>query len=213
MTIAEKLQTIAENEQKVYDAGRQAEYDAFWDQYQKNGKQNNYLYAFSGIAWTDETYNPKYTIKPTTNASGMFLYSNVTDTKVTIDISESKQNVVSMFANSQIKTIPLLIVSETTPSLGTTNSSPFQSCSKLENITIQGTLAKNAYFRWCPLTRESIENIISVLSDEAVGMTVDFKKSAVDTAFETSEGAADGSNSEAWLSLVTTKSNWTISLV
>ena len=33
MSIAEKLTTIAENEQKVYDAGQKSEYDRFWDSY------------------------------------------------------------------------------------------------------------------------------------------------------------------------------------
>ena len=31
MSIADKLITIAENEQKVYHAGKQAEYNKFWD--------------------------------------------------------------------------------------------------------------------------------------------------------------------------------------
>ena len=42
MSIAEKLVTVAENEQKVYDAGKQAEYDAFWDNYQVYGNRENF---------------------------------------------------------------------------------------------------------------------------------------------------------------------------
>ena len=34
MSIADKLTTIAENEQKVYDAGAKSEHDKFWDSYQ-----------------------------------------------------------------------------------------------------------------------------------------------------------------------------------
>ena len=63
MNIAEKLQAIAENEQKVYAAGEssgyakgntegktegaKAEYDAFWDSFQAGGKRENYTRAFS----------------------------------------------------------------------------------------------------------------------------------------------------------------------
>ena len=39
MSIAEKLTTVAENVPKVYEAGKKAEYDAFWDKYQNNGKR------------------------------------------------------------------------------------------------------------------------------------------------------------------------------
>ena len=37
MSVADKLTTIVENEQKVYDAGKQAAYDWFWDRYQLDG--------------------------------------------------------------------------------------------------------------------------------------------------------------------------------
>ena len=79
MSIAQKLKTVAENQQKVYaagyaagqkaggygegyEAGQQAEYDRFWDLYQNNGHRQDYQNAFSGIGWTEETYQPKYTI-------------------------------------------------------------------------------------------------------------------------------------------------------
>lgn len=96
MSIADKLQTIAENEQKVYDAGYakgKAEggggdsgdsyYDAFWDAYQENGARTNYNNAFKceiGTKaenyklysyWNLETFTPKYDITPIL-ASSMF---------------------------------------------------------------------------------------------------------------------------------------------
>ena len=51
---------IAENQQRVYDAGKQSEYDRFWDSFQQNGTRANYSFAFAGVAWTDETLQPKY---------------------------------------------------------------------------------------------------------------------------------------------------------
>lgn len=76
MSIAEKLTTIAENEQKVYDAGKQAEYDKFWDSYQLNGERKLYMGAFAG--WNPENFNPKYPITPvgTNGARYMFLSFN-----------------------------------------------------------------------------------------------------------------------------------------
>ena len=64
MSIAEKLTTIAENEQKVYDAGAKSEYDKFWDAYQNNG--NRKCYQASGFQYmTAEVFRPKYDIRPT----------------------------------------------------------------------------------------------------------------------------------------------------
>lgn len=84
MSIAEKLQTIAENELRVYEAGfakgqssgggggydegyeaaLKAEYDRFWDGWLENGNRLNFKMAFSGDYWTDETFSPRYDIVP-----------------------------------------------------------------------------------------------------------------------------------------------------
>lgn len=65
MSIAEKLQIVAENEQKVYEAGKKTQYDEFWDVFQNYGKKTHYAHAFSGY-WNKETLRPKYDIVPTT---------------------------------------------------------------------------------------------------------------------------------------------------
>ncbi len=45
--------------------GKQAEYDAFWDCYQRNGAAEEQSYLFSGAAWNADTFKPKYDIRPT----------------------------------------------------------------------------------------------------------------------------------------------------
>lgn len=88
--IATKLTAIAENQQRVYNAGygkgdgdgrtagynygwndglqqgvvdgKQAEYDRFWDAYQQNGKKTDYDNCFGGTGWAEATFNPKYDI-------------------------------------------------------------------------------------------------------------------------------------------------------
>ena len=85
MSIAEKLTTIAENEQKVYDAGAKSEYDRFWGSYQNNGKRTNYNGAFYGSGWNNETFKPKHDIKPTgNNAVSMFRETAITGDLKTI---------------------------------------------------------------------------------------------------------------------------------
>jgi len=87
MSIADKLQTIAENEQKVYDAGHNSgynegyesgystgeqrgqiageenEYNRFWDAYQDNGERTDWSYAFAGTGWKPDIFKPKHNIK------------------------------------------------------------------------------------------------------------------------------------------------------
>lgn len=62
--IADKLTTVAENMSKVYKSGQKSEYDRFWDDYQDYGNRTNYNYMFCGQGWGDETFRPKYDIKP-----------------------------------------------------------------------------------------------------------------------------------------------------
>lgn len=61
-----KLTTIAENEQKVYDNGvadgKRAEYDMFWDSFQRNGNRTDYVQAFK--RWENEYIRPKYKVVP-----------------------------------------------------------------------------------------------------------------------------------------------------
>lgn len=217
MNLAEKLETVAKNQQLVYDKGlergavngRAEERAEFWNVYQSNGKKDHYMYAFAGGHWRDSIYNPTYPIVVIDNGNYMFSGSSITNTKVPIDISGLNANAVNMFASSAIETIPLLIVSDNSAALTTA----FTSCNKLANLTIQGTIAKNANFQWCPLTRESIESVINALSTDVAGTTATFKASVVNTIFETNTGAGDGSESAGWMDLIAQKSNWTISLV
>lgn len=217
MSIAEKLTTVAENQQRVYDAGysagqqaggggydegfeagRQAEYNDFWDAFQTRGGMD-YLYGFAGAGWTDKTYNPKSDIKLLYNAQMMYSYARITNTKITIDASAITTNCAYVFANcSTLVTIPKLIVSATTPM----SANWFEGCTSLVNITIEGVVARNISFKDSPLSRASIENVIAVLSNSVTGQTVTFKRTAVEAAFTTDE----------WNALVATKSNWTIAL-
>lgn len=46
----------------VYDSGKNAQYDEFWDAYQENGNRTNYRFAFAGCGWTADNFKPKYDI-------------------------------------------------------------------------------------------------------------------------------------------------------
>ncbi len=75
MSIADQIKRAKEDYDKVYEAGKKAEYDAFWDVFQSNGQLTSYNYAFAYGKFNDETFRPKYDIRPT-SAERMFAYNN-----------------------------------------------------------------------------------------------------------------------------------------
>ena len=84
MSIAEKLTTIAENEQRVYEAGKTTKWNEMWDGLQNSisgvlGNQNHYEYfcAFNKFIIDENTwvFKPKYTIYPQV-ATSMFQGAN-----------------------------------------------------------------------------------------------------------------------------------------
>lgn len=232
---------------KTYEAGsangKQAEYDAFWDNVQKNGNRTYYSFGFSGEGWNDTTFKPKYNITPS-EANSMFQVTAITDfvdilekQGVTLDTSKAT-TIQNMFAGSfHVTKVPKIDASGVTSSTGC--AGVFNSCTALEEVEefvfnadvtnylsfvhwctslkkfkASGTIGSSISFdRTSKLDKESITSVIEHLSDSTSGQTFSIKGLAVDNAFETSSGAADGRNSDEWAALIATKPNWTISLV
>lgn len=141
-TIAEKLQVITENEQRVFDAGKKAEYDAFWDEFQaKNGKlgaRDDYQGGFYGVGWNDETFKPKYDMNPSTCAS-MFVSVQITDLDaslkqcgVTLDTTNAERVSKMFFWASKLTKIPTLNCTNVTR--GNYFEDAFNTATKLETI-------------------------------------------------------------------------------
>lgn len=178
MTDADKHTTIAENQHRIYQAGydkgvsegsaedyekgvedgKKAEYDTFWDELQGYGNRSSYAYAFWQNWWNDKNYNPKYPLVSST-AGNCFYLSNITDTKVDINFTDS----VQVFRNSAIKTIRKIILSPKT-----SLTQWFDGCKNLENVTFEGTFEKNgANFQYSPkLTHDSLMSFINALADK-----------------------------------------------
>jgi hypothetical protein len=276
MNTADILTDIAENEQKIYDkgfsealelggytggfeAGKQAEYDAFWDSYQQNGNRTNYQYSFSGYGWNKTNFIPKHSMYPETINTGFWRFgfydtdiesavdfvevfdkkglvfdtSNCTNfmsafiwAKIKrlgiIDARKDTQNLSSTFGYGEIQTIEKLIVCEDNGFANTT----FQNQSALENITFEGVIAKSGLnLQWSTkLSKASIESIIGALEcdvdweeifeTQRPATSITLSLTAVNKAYETSEGANDGAESDEFINVCATPStnNWTISL-
>ncbi len=203
MSIAEKFETIAD---RVYEKGKSDEHYNFWNVYQSNGKiiSTGYTYAFYGHQWTDENYKPLYDIKVGSACNGIFLNSRITNTKVMIDISNSniKVNTANMFENAtKLSEIPLLKLKDD----GSNNlNKNFNGCTALTTINFEGKIGRNVSFADCPLSVESLKNIIEHLMDYS-GTENEFKysvtfSSACLTMLEALDPETDPSpNGNSWV--------------
>ena len=215
MSIAEKLQTVAENQQKVYDggfaagqaqngyddgilAGKQAEYDRFWDAYQNNGTLNNYYQAFQNAFWDDDTFRPKYPITcsgGSTNARSI-CYNATNITNIPVDVIVTGISMQDAFSRcGKLHAIKKLVLNGVTSLVNT-----FTGCSALENIEIDGSIDVNFNISaTAVLTDASVQSIIDHLKD-LIGAT------AQTLTFHATVG---GNLSNAQKATITAK-NWTL---
>jgi hypothetical protein len=115
-----------------------------------------------------------------------------------------------MFYNANsMETIEKIILPDKNFNFG---NNAFLGASNLREVRFERVFRGNVSFASCPLDKASIENIMGALSTSSSGFSVTFKGSAVDAAFETAQGAADGRSSPEWTALVAEHNNWTITL-
>lgn len=193
MSIADKLTAIAENEQKVYDSGKTAEWSQFWDIFQQNGERTNYDKAFASAGWTESTFDPKYSM----DVSNGYMMFNGSRIKVDlVDFLEkrgltltvnSRADVRYMFSNTHFTRVGVVDLTEVTEAYTAylfynntkletidlliladkpyQNATIFQNCSALKNLRIQGVVASNFDAQWCPLSVDSLMSVINALKD------------------------------------------------
>ena len=206
--------------------------DKFWDTFQDNGNRTDYSFAFAGTGWTDKILRPKYDII-VTSAHTMFksnngINENISDffakQGVKLDFSQctsfveafgqpgivgvdvvdtrNANNITSMCVwNNRLKEIRKLILKNDGSQ---TSLNAFVGTNVLETLFIEGVIGTDFLVQSKVLNRASIESIVNHLSD-TVGATLTLNKSAVNKAFETSNGANNGSSSDDWLNLIASK--------
>lgn len=212
MSIAEKLLTIAENEQRVFDAGyekgkqeggggdteaafeagRQAESEAFWNSFTNNGNRTNYQYAF--WYWGNEYITPTRAIVPTDKGSLYHTFAFNTNLKEIrkgkFDFSQKERGTNNQqgFGFTFQGCRNLLIIEDIgikaehqiiqafseCSSLHTIevlriaedtalNTNIFRNCANLQNITIDGTIGQNGFdIHWS--TKLTKASILSILN-------------------------------------------------
>lgn len=220
----------ADKVNEVYEAGKQAEQDAFWSAYQDDGNRTNYSWAFSNTGWKDANFAPKYDMN-VSNATAMFSGCRIADLEACFAKNGAKLNTSNStnfnqaFFSALFTVIPELVISakatNTTQMFNNNGSlhtirkltfeegfsgdltNAFASCSSLANVEFAGVLSVSITIHHCPLTKASITSLINTLSGTVSGKTLTLKQTAKEAAFTDAE----------WDALISTKSNWTISLV
>ena len=237
---AQNEQTIAENQQKVYDAGyekglgdvEQAKYDAFWDFYQNNGNRRSYVHAFRGgdntttVQWNDTTFKPKYNIVVTGSAANMFANSNITDLKgileergLILDLSGS-DHVSQIFMWSKITRLPVIDLS-----LASEIHFYYAYCLKsVDKVVLNQNGSQTHYFQGCGALEDiTFEGVIG--QNLGMGECKKLKKASIENIFSVLSTTATGKTAtfsktakEAaftdaeWDALKATKPNWTVAL-
>ena len=235
----QKLVTIAENQEKVYDAGKQMGKSEFWDKYQDYGNNTNYEFAFNGNRWNDETFTPTHDMNLSYwGGNQMFYRCGIVDLKGALEkcgVTLNTKNCHAFggcFQDSKIKIIPILdltnadystnymfattavetiekIISSVNTVYGTYM---FQNATALTDITFEGVIAKKIDIHWSPLNRASIESIINVLSTTTSSLTLTLSKSAVNTAFGINvDDETTYPEGSEYYNLRHSKDNWAIS--
>jgi hypothetical protein len=224
---------------EVYEKGKQAQYDEFWDSYLtpvKNGTTSAGL--FSGRGWTDATFNPPEFIDYIYDGYQLFLYaSNISKEKLRMIDYSKLWRFQGAFNSTLITEIPVIDTRGSTELLSTvfawTTSlisieklilkadgsqefrGTFEGCSSLIEITIEGVIGQDGLnLKWSTkLSKASWISIINALSPTATGKSITGSLESVQRAFEVWEGAMDGDQSAEWLGRIADKANWTINLI
>ena len=233
LDVASKIVEACENTEKVFFAGREAEYDEFWKIKQPNrGAKQTYTGDFGG-RWTEETFKPKYDIIPS-SAPYLFCGNNLKIDLVEhfekigkkLDFSQCTNQNSCFFMSSftRVGNVSALggyyYVFQDCNSLVTIDewgdaqgreisgdglTTTFKNCVALENIKIKGKFARDIHFHWSTkLTRASIESIVNALSSNVTGRTLQLSKTAVSNAF-----------SDSWDDYIKTHKpeGWTVTLL
>ena len=205
-TTAEMADGVAE----VYEAGKKAEYDAFWDVFQGNGNITDCQSMFVGPQWTNAIYKPKHPLRPK-NAYAMYQRTGITDIycggNTIVDFSQATDfyytfygthiqhlgvldfsagtRMHSCFAGSVwLVSIDKLIISESM----TGASGTFTNAQALTDVTIEGVIPVSIELKHSQLlSHDSIISFITHLSDTVTGQTLTLSKAAVNKAFATGQ--------------------------
>lgn len=217
-----------------FEAGKKSEYDAFWDEYQEKGVPHMHHYKFAGTRWNNNTFKPKYDIKPRYGSTYAFALSGITDIVASLatqgrvlDTKEASDMRYFCYSMGS-KTFPVMDLSGIATADLTKQSNIFNNATKLETIekiVLKDGLTFSGWFDSCKALRDvrfegSIGNNITLqystlLSGASIENIIGcLSDTASGKTLTLSKTAVNNAFSETeWDALEATKTNWTITLV
>lgn len=180
---------------EVYEAGKKDEYDMFWDAFQKNGTRTAYAYAFAGESWFDNSFRPKYDIRPIGNATTLLRGLRITEDlpvvleRQGIELDTSKATNLEYFFQSSSVGVPIglgtvnctSLITRLTSSFSHPNLrqvkliindavifySTFNNATNLVDLELEGTLGTDglSLSNSKKLTHDSLMSVINALKD------------------------------------------------
>ena len=213
---------MASGVNEVYEAGKKAEYENFWDNF-------NYFsiwdYHYAGTGWNKENFRPTediilsvrtfarhgwnrdgiydlvehlkslgVKIIKMTSGRETFIYCTMFNRLPEIDATKATYFLDTFYGMIRLVTIDKLIIN--TDVVTNWSADIFGNCTRLVNINMEGSvLGKSISFLWCPLSVESIKSIILCLKDFS-GTTSEYTTTITfkTSAFEALE--AEGATAE-----------------
>ena len=197
MSIADKLVTIAENQQRVYNIafeegeetgfneGYDAHWSAFWDKFQitnKGAERTDYSYAFAsfnpGAGWNATNFKPKYDLNPTNAAYMFYLFSTgyvaslitmLDSAGIGLDTSQCT-NHSNMFAGSPVSEVPLIDLTNSTNA-----QNLFSGCLYLKKAEIK--LAENTLSNYNNMFH-SCQDLEDLIIDGTADKSINLKSSS-----------------------------------
>ena len=199
-------------------SGYQYNFDTFYPKYdiRPQGGANNMFYNWSNDVLDNqvggslkarlEECGVVLDTSRVTNITSAFGYSHFSEIPI-IDCTGLTVACSGVFngAGEELTTIEKIIVNESVSFINW-----FASCRGLVNLTFEGVIGQDSLnLAWSKkLNKASITSVVNALSTTTSGLSVAISKTAVKTAFNTT----DPSTCEEWLALRNTRSNWIINL-
>lgn len=242
MNLADRIRRAKTDMDEVYEAGKTAQYNAFWDAFQRTGARTSYYSSF--ISFNRDAFFPKYDIKMwgVTGAFSTFrtfpescaadppsesfdLAKRLNECGVKLDTSKATQ-ATQTFYYSSVSHIPVLDLS----SVESMMTEVFYYCKRLHTIdkiilSSNGRQTFDKVFGECSsLKNVTFEGVIgnnisfqwcTLLSKASIENIVSvLSADATGKTLSLSKNAVDSAfSSEEWTALADTRTNWTISLV
>lgn len=196
-TEALTLDDMASAVPEVFNAGKEAEHDEFWDAAIADSTSG--VYRFAGTSWNDVTFRPNKDIILSGSCIGCFYASQITDIVTQLGGHKLILNGVTsggtMFSNSKVTHIPVLDLSDCTtisnlcswcsdlvtidgitfPTSSTaTVTNAFQGCTALTDITVNGEIVISGldFKQSKNLSVKSLRSILEALSLDVSGKSI-----------------------------------------